>query len=249
MNAVNMRRGRGRTAGGDAGSTRERIVDAALALFNERGVREVTTNHIAERLGISPGNLYYHFRHREEIVRAILPRVVATVEAAITLPHDRPITPEELASYYLAGSKNLWDYRFLFGDVPFLVGRDPEFAREYRALHVWLLETFGRLFAALRRDGLMDATLDAADLARLGVNAYVVWFSWLSYVRSVRADGTVDRAVTAAGALQSFLVLAPYLEPRFGAAARRALETGAGMSAPPRGRRRGALTRPPGQGR
>ena len=54
-----------------------RIVEGALELFNHADGATVTTNHIAAHLGMSPGNLYYHFRNREEIVRAIFPRVVA----------------------------------------------------------------------------------------------------------------------------------------------------------------------------
>ncbi len=38
-------------------NTRQRIVQAALELFNQQGERQVTTNHIAAHLGISPGNL------------------------------------------------------------------------------------------------------------------------------------------------------------------------------------------------
>lgn len=51
--------------------TRDKIVYAALELFNEHGERSITTNHIAEYIEISPGNLYYHFRNKQEIVRDI----------------------------------------------------------------------------------------------------------------------------------------------------------------------------------
>ncbi len=51
--------------------TRDKIVYAALELFNEHGERSITTNHIAEHIEISPGNLYYHFRNKQEIVRDI----------------------------------------------------------------------------------------------------------------------------------------------------------------------------------
>jgi AcrR family transcriptional regulator len=51
--------------------TRDRILDAALELFNERGTAAVTTNHVAAHAGISPGNLYYWFSDKDEIIREL----------------------------------------------------------------------------------------------------------------------------------------------------------------------------------
>ena len=60
--------------------TRDRILDAALELFNERGTAAVTTNHVAARAGISPGNLYYWFSDKDEIIRELYTRLAGAYE-------------------------------------------------------------------------------------------------------------------------------------------------------------------------
>lgn len=60
--------------------TRERVLNAALELFNERGSASVTTNHVAVHAGISPGNLYYWFSDKNEIVRELYGQFVAAYE-------------------------------------------------------------------------------------------------------------------------------------------------------------------------
>ena len=72
-----------------APDTKSRILAGALALFNERSAGAVTTNHIAEALGMSPGNLYYHYRNKEEIVRALFGQLQGAWAELYKLPKDR----------------------------------------------------------------------------------------------------------------------------------------------------------------
>ena len=72
--------------------TRDRILHISLALFNERGERIVTTNHIAAAMGISPGNLYYHFRNKTEIIKELMDTYQNETIELLSLTTDRPIT-------------------------------------------------------------------------------------------------------------------------------------------------------------
>jgi len=72
--------------------TKSRILDTALALFNERGTANVTTNHISEALNMSPGNLYYHFRNKAAIVREIFVRIMQAWAENYALPEGTPPT-------------------------------------------------------------------------------------------------------------------------------------------------------------
>ena len=66
--------------------TKDRILLTSLKLFNEQGERNVSTNHIAAYLNISPGNLYYHFRNKNEIVYQLFLQYQAEVQSFMTLP-------------------------------------------------------------------------------------------------------------------------------------------------------------------
>lgn len=115
-----------------ASDTRRRILDTALRLFNERGSAAVTTNHIAEALRISPGNLYYHYANKAEIVRELFERILG--EWAVNYALADGEVPGLAALERMAGGnfEIQWRYRFFFRDLPTLLTDDPELARRYR---------------------------------------------------------------------------------------------------------------------
>ncbi|MDZ4185115.1 MAG: TetR/AcrR family transcriptional regulator [Desulfuromonadales bacterium] len=121
-------------------STRERIIETALTLFNEQGTRAVSTNHIAAACNISPGNLYYHFRNKEAIVRAIFSQMVEVgIKEYQAINAGRP--PETTAAVtamletFVMVQRFNWRYRFFKRELTSLLQNDATLAAEFHAVH------------------------------------------------------------------------------------------------------------------
>ncbi|MFW2366171.1 MAG: TetR/AcrR family transcriptional regulator [Desulforhopalus sp.] len=122
--------------------TRDRILEKALVLFNEKGTAAVTTNHIASAMGISPGNLYYHFRNREEIIQDIFNVMEAEsregFEPIAANAHDLGLQAFEETFRFIQE----FNQRFIFfkRELPILLMRDPKLKVRFNVVH---LETLG----------------------------------------------------------------------------------------------------------
>ena len=108
--------------------TRDRIVEASLELFNAQGERSVTTNHIAAHLGMSPGNLYYHFRNKQAIIAELFAQYESRVDAFLRRPEGRALTVADKTFYLEALLAAMWHYRFLHRDLEHLLESDAELA-------------------------------------------------------------------------------------------------------------------------
>jgi len=102
-------------------STKQRILETALALFNTTNTQAATTNHIAKAMGISVGNLHYHYKNREEIIFKLYEQML--LESTL-LVQDLPKDIVGLFEHQKLMSTVLWKYRFFYRELLFLLSRD-----------------------------------------------------------------------------------------------------------------------------
>lgn len=103
-------------------SRKEDILEVARELFNEVGTQSSTTNHIAKAMQISPGNLHYHYKNREEIVRLLYIKMRKETK----LPVDElPKSISELREHEKLLIEVQWKYRFFFKELLSLFAKDP----------------------------------------------------------------------------------------------------------------------------
>lgn len=109
-------------------STKEKIKQTALELFNEGDSLSVTTNHIAKAAGISPGNLYYHYRNKEEIIRELFLEMKTALNCETDFEgvaaSDNPVF--SLFAMFEAHGAIFWKYRFFRRDITVLIRLDEE---------------------------------------------------------------------------------------------------------------------------
>ena len=111
--------------------TRERILETALLLFNRSGAPHVTTANIAGDMGISPGNLYYHFRNRDQIVAELYAAFERRLDDLLTAPEGRLADVEDLWLFLHLQFEAMWEFRFLYRDLDEILSRDHRLASRF----------------------------------------------------------------------------------------------------------------------
>jgi len=189
--------------------TRDRVLNAALELFNERGSAAVTTNHVAARAGISPGNLYYWFSDKDEIVRELYAQLVAEYDGLWGAGDGAllDLSPDEVLARLAEGAALSGRYAFLARDLLGLLHADQRLEAEYTAVRARRIAAFTDLARTWRARGVIRP-IDDATVADLVQALWLIAETWLAF-------GELDGKCTDAenGTRLVRVVLRPYLTP------------------------------------
>ena len=190
-----------------AKQTRQRILDSALTMFNALGEPNVTTNHIADELEISPGNLYYHFRNKDDIIEQLFARFEERMDAALAAPQGRLPGLEDIWLQLHMVFECIWDYRFLHRDLVEILSRNRRLRLRFARILRRANEQAHTVMRGLVQAGIMRASKD--ELAATATNVLVIATFWLNYA-AARGDKD-EHAAIRDGIVQVMMLLAPFL--------------------------------------
>ncbi|AEG91948.1 TetR/AcrR family transcriptional regulator [Ramlibacter tataouinensis] len=194
--------------------TAERILEVTLDLFNRFGEPNVSTTLISAEMGISPGNLYYHYPAKDELVNALFCRYERALGELLNAGGG--VRDVEDAWFFMHTLFELiWQYRFLYRDLNDLLSRNRRLETQVRGVLKDKVRAVCALLDGMCRAGAVR--IDKREAGPTATSMVVVLTYWLSYeyARDPR------RALEPEGAQQSLLrgahhvlhLLVPYLEP------------------------------------
>ena len=193
--------------------TAERILEVTLELFNRFGEPNVSTTLISAELGISPGNLYYHYPAKDELINSLFDRYERALSELLNAS-DGVRNVEDAWFFMHTLFELIWQYRFLYRDLNDLLSKNRRLETHFQ----WVLKNKTRAVKTLL-DGMSRAgamTIDSREVEATATSMVVLLTYWLSfeYVRDPRNALEPANAQSALmrGGHHVLSLLVPYLE-------------------------------------
>ena len=190
--------------------TRDKIIDIAIQLFNEQGTKVVSTNHIASAVGISPGNLYYHFSNKEDIIRAIFEQMDAYgfEQYQIILAKYQPWSIEAMEQTFIMIQEYNWRYRFFKRELTVLIMNDAILKERFHATNCQMISLIRHTIDCGIASGSIKA-LNDAEKESFADAIWLVALFWLNYLE-VGGD-EVNESSLRRGSVVLRTIIMPYL--------------------------------------
>jgi AcrR family transcriptional regulator len=189
--------------------TREKILGTSLSMFNAQGEPNVTTNHIADEIGISPGNLYYHYRNKDDIVEQLFARYETQMDQALLVPDGRLPTLEDVWLQLHLVFECMWAFRFLYRDLVDILSRNRKLKQRFSRILNRASASAAAVLRGLSKAEILRATDD--EIRATSENVLLVATFWINYntVRSAKSEQTQEELTH--GIYQVMLLIAPFL--------------------------------------
>lgn len=193
--------------------TRDRILVTSLELFNIEGEAHTTTIDIANELDISPGNLYYHFKGKDDIIAELFLQFETALTHTLRAPIERPLAESEDDIqdnwYYLyVVLEDMYQYRFFYLNLEDISQRYSDIQRRFKRLIQLKKNALQAICEALSYQSVLNT--DSKQLQGLVENLSLTLTYWLPWHRLNYATNNLETTIHQ-GVLQLMTMIAPYL--------------------------------------
>lgn len=190
---------------------RELILTTALELFNEQGSHKVTTNHIAKAMGISPGNLYYHFKNKEHIIRELLAELIEGFDLLVREQDEVKSGLELIGDTIEATGVLIYTYRFIYIELAALLVRDELFKTMYHNVKAKRAGEFAALFEFGAQMGVFRETVTPVERDAL---IFIIWTYAEGIITALHTSNiSVTQESIHTNLKKIAYILKPYLQP------------------------------------
>lgn len=190
---------------------KDKILLVSLELFNEMGEPNISSVDIANEMEISPGNLYYHFKGKEEIVERLIQRFREVIEGLVEASRREETTMAIQWTYVYFYIESFYTHRFFLRNLNDMVNNYPSAGKQLVRILALLQTRFTEVIAALAENGDIDIFPEQKNLiSKLVKNIMLVVVFWESF-QIISPEKPEQGAFVQDASLQILSVLAPYI--------------------------------------
>jgi len=192
-------------------NTREHILETSLNLFNQLGEWRVSTNQIALEADISPGNLYYHFRSKHDIVLELFKRFLEQFEPLLEIPETNALEAEDLWFQLHLSFEVKGRFRFFYRNLSDLADQIPILRQALVGLLHMERKAAQQLIENLENQNKLH--ISEHEKVLLLNNLMLALTCWIAYAELFDSDGLLDGSVQTTAIAGVMQMLVPYLNP------------------------------------
>jgi len=161
-------------------NTKEKILKTSLELFNEYGLSKVTLRTIANKMGISQGNLNYHFKKREDIIEALYFQLVSNIDKSMSNNKQSNDLLQLLLDISQTIMTNFFEYRFFLLDFVQIMRENKKIRTHYSNLTKQREQQFSIIFNMLVEHNLMRKEVFPNEYKNLYKRFQILSDFWIS---------------------------------------------------------------------
>ena len=193
--------------------TKQRILNTTLALFNQLGTPNASTNHIALELEISPGNLYYHYPNKEQLIEKLFNNYEEALQPLVEQQFTEQLSIEDIWFFLHLNFELALQYRFIYQDSDYITAKCPLLATRFQGLLTALYQSLTRLLTALSNAGVLMTSCKVI-IQDISLNMLLICTQWIHFKKHLTGinDANIAGDHFNQGIYQTLSLLLPYLD-------------------------------------